>query len=272
MNGPTRTLVATLTAALLLTPVTTHGQNGGGEAVSVLTDEQAAPAPFGPGERMAYKVKLGIVTVGDGFMAVEGVDSIRGRPSYHLVMSIEASAMLGLAKVDDQWDSWMDTQLLASRRFIRDIHELKYKDRRVFEIYPEEKRWRRVDEDKSGTALNVLPLDEVSFIYFLRTLPLEVGASYEFNRYFKGEANPVKVRVLRRETVTVPAGTFETLVVQPIINTSGLFSEGGEAEVYLTDDARRRVVYLRSKVPLVGDLSLHLESAEDGVPLNPRSR
>ncbi|HSR43373.1 MAG TPA: DUF3108 domain-containing protein, partial [Longimicrobiales bacterium] len=67
-------------------------------------------------------------------------------------------------------------------------------------------------------------------------------------------------------------GTFETVVVQPVIRTSGLFSEGGEAELYLTDDESRHLVYLRSKLPLVGSLSLHLTSLRQGVPLHPDAR
>ena len=100
----------------------------------------------------------------------------------------------------------------------------------------------------------------------LRKRPLEVGATYEFNRYFKDDGNPVTVKVLRREKVTVPAGTFNTVVVQPIIRTGGLFGEGGEAEVYFTDDWRRILVKMTSKVPVIGRLGLRLVSYESGRP------
>lgn len=263
-------LAVALIGIALFAPPVVHGQNGGSR--SVITDERAAPAPFGPGEHLTYKVKLGVVTVGSGQMTVEGIDTVQGHPTYHLTMGIDGSAMFGLAKVDDQYESWLDTRLLASRRFIRDVHQVNYKSRREFEIYPEEKRWERTDADVEGVTLNMLALDEISFIYFLRTLPLEVGATYEFNRYFKDDGNPVTVKVLRKETVKVPAGTFNTVVLQPVIRTSGLFSEGGEAEIYITDDADRHMVYLRSKVPLVGSLTLHLETIRKGVPLNPKSR
>jgi len=94
-----------------------------------------------------------------------------------------------------------------------------------------------------------------------------VGKEYTFNRYFRESGNPVVLRVLRKETVTVPAGTFETVVVRPIIQTRGLFSQGGEAELYFTDDHRRLLVQMRSKVPLVGSISLHLRSITEGRPL-----
>jgi hypothetical protein len=65
---------------------------------------------------------------------------------------------------------------------------------------------------------------------------------------------------LRRETVRVPAGSFETIVVRPILRTRGLFAEGGEAEVYLSDDANRIPVLIRSRVPVVGSLTMLLRS------------
>jgi len=58
--------------------------------------------------------------------------------------------------------------------------------------------------------------------------------------------------------VTVPAGRFPTIVVRPTIKTSGLFGEGGEAELHFSDDAYHTLVQLRSKVRRIGSLSLHL--------------
>lgn len=222
--------------------------------------------PFTVGERLTYTVKLGWFNVGDGELAVVGVDSIRGEPAYHLRMSLDASAMFGTVKVRDRFSSWMDVRTLASRRFVRDQHEHTYKSYRAFEIYPEERRWERTDQDKGGPTLSDAPLDEIAFLYWMRTLPLEVGETYTFEgKYFKEDGNPVVLKVLRREERETGAGTFDCIVVQPIIRTKGLFSEGGKAEVYLTDDDDRLMVYLRSEIPVVGSITLHLEGIQ-GVP------
>jgi hypothetical protein len=114
------------------------------------------------------------------------------------------------------------------------------------------------------------PLDDVSFLYFIRTLPLEVGKTYTFNRYWKDDSNPVIARVLRKETIVVGAGRFRTIVVQPIIKTKGLFSEGGKAEVYFTDDDKRILVAIKSKVKVLKSLDLTLDKYEPGVRLTPR--
>ena len=222
-----------------------------------------APVPFGPGERLTYRVDLGMFGhVGNGSMEVLRVDTLHGHPVYHLRFDVKGSVLF--AKVEDRLQSWLDVSLLASRRFEQKQHEVRYKRHRIFDFFPEERRWARVDKDEGGELHTAEPLDDVSFIYFVRTIPLEVGKTYTFDRYFKEDGNPVTVQVLRKEKVTVPAGTFETIVVRPIIKTKGLFGDGGEAEIYFTDDHRRLIVQLRSKVPVIGSLNLYLESYMPG--------
>src|SRR5207245_2595149 len=103
------------------------------------------------------------------------------------------------------------------------------------------------------------PLDDGSFIYFLRTVPLRVGLDTSFNDYFKADRNPVRIRVLRIDTLNVPAGRFTAFVVQPVINAKGIFSEGGEAQVWLSNDDRRIMLQMKSKLKF-GSLNLYLKS------------
>lgn len=265
-----RTVAGLLAVVGLLLPAPVSAQAGNGPPLRMkipdsLSSTAPKEVPFRVGETLTYKVKLGIFNVGEGDMTVHGVEEVRGVPSYHVSMGLNASAFFGAAKVNDRFQSWMDVRTLASRRFIRDIHEVNYNSYRVYEIWPDERRWARTDEsdDKTGETLSNLPMDEIAFIYWIRTQDLEVGQTYTYDdRYFKEDGNPITLKVLRRETKEVDAGSFETIVVQPIIKTSGLFSEGGKAELYFTDDERRMLVYMRSEVPLVGSITLHLKGLE----------
>lgn len=257
-----------LLVALLALPFgPANAQTGGSGSVPVPGPGGAAifPVPFGPGERVEYEVRLGRVSVGEGSMEVVGVEPVRGRPSYHILWKIEGG--IPLARVRDRYESWFDIQTLASRRFVQDIHQVRHRSNRHFEIYPEEGRWERLNTDLEGELGTDLPLDEIAFIYFIRTLDLEVGQTYTLDRYFRKDRNPVVLHVLRREVVEVPGGRFNTIVVRPIIKAGGLFGEGGEAEVYLSDDDERLLVQMRSRVPLVGSLSLHLRALTRGRPL-----
>ncbi len=267
MRGLLRRVTCVMACAVLL-PMGTSAQQGdppGPAATSKITwPSTLVPVPWGPGERMTYKVKFGWFDAGRGSMAVEDVEDVRGKASYHISWVLDGGA-LGL-KVRDRYHSYVDVETLTSRRFVQDIHEINRKRYFTYEIFPEEGRWDRVGTERKDTMQATEPLDEIAFVYFARTLPLNVGDVDTIPRYFKDDGNPVILKTLRTETVEVPAGTFETVVVQPLIRTSGLFSEGGEAELYFTNDERRILVYMRTKLA-IGSLSLHLESAVDGTPL-----
>lgn len=232
----------------------------------VIGPARVAPVPFGPGEMATYRVTYGLLgSVGRGVVEVAGIDTVRGNPSYHLVFRLKGG--IPLAKVDDVQESWLDVAGLYSHRFKQDIDEVNYERLRTLDFFPAEKVWRWKERETEGPLATDLPLDDVAFMYFARTLPLEVGKTYTFDRYYKAEGNPVTVKVLRRQTVKVPAGTFQTLVLKPIIRTKGLFAEGGEAELYFSDDERRMLVLMTTKVAKIGTLKLHLEKYQAGTPL-----
>lgn len=225
------------------------------------------PVPFGPGERLEYDVRLGALgRRGQGHMSVMGVDTVRGRRAYHVMMAYEGGFLF--AKVKDRYESWIDVSTFVTLRAIQDIRQLNYERFRHFEFFPEEMRFERKDGGSPGTLATREPLDDISFFYFVRTIPLEVGREYTLNRYYRESGNPVVLRVVRKDTVQVPAGTFRTIVVRPLIRTSGLFGQGGEAELHFSDDERRILVLMTSKIPLVGALSLHLRTFQEGRPLS----
>jgi hypothetical protein len=257
-------MVAALFAAASTAEVTAQA---GTLAVLTLA-ESAAPVPFGPGERATYRVTYGLFgTVGEGTVQVAGVDTVRGHPVYHLSFALKGG--IPLARVDDKQESWLDVRDLYSHRFKQDIKEVKYKRLRTLDFFPEEGVYRWLERERTDTLAVKDPLDDISFMYWARTLRLEVGETYTFHRYFKESGNPVSVKVLRRDSVKVPAGTFRTIVLEPRIRTDGLFSEGGKAELHLTDDDRRMLVYMSVKLS-IGTLKLHLKEYEPGTPLSSR--
>jgi len=259
--------VAVLTAAgALAAPASAQGWL----PEMVPMDTAAAPAPFGPGEYLVYNVKLGWFGVGAGALMIEGLDNVRGNPTYRAVMAINGGA-LGFS-INDRYTSWFDTKTFQSWRFVR-LYGGTYESQRHYEFYPERDLWDREDNDEFGPMPTKSPLDDIAFMYFLRTLPLEVGDTYTFNRYFKEEGNPITVRVLRKDKRKTDAGEFNTIVVRPSFQSEGLFSEDSEAELHFSDDERRLLVYMWVDMPrMPGGISLHLKSIQGGFPVNPESR
>src|SRR5688500_11580297 len=159
----------------------------------------AVPAPdqlpFGPGEQLAFSVassRLG--KIGTAVMRVSS-DTIRGRDA--LLLAFDFSAKVILFKASDQTRSWFDPACFSSLRYTkRERSPVTKRDENV-EIFPAERRW----ESGSGSYASETehPLDELSFLYYLRTLPLEDGAVYTVKRHFDPARNPVTITVLRRE-------------------------------------------------------------------------
>jgi hypothetical protein len=218
--------------------------------------------PFRVGEQLTYQVKYGRIPVGHATMTVVGVEDVRGRPSYHVTFTIDGG--LPGVQVHDRYESWLDTATLASRRHVQEIREVRYRRSTRYEIYPEERRYRENDEDSLRTSV-ALPLDEGSFVYFIRTVRVPVGQTREFHQYFKPDRNPVIIRALRRDTVEVPSGRYPTVVVRPSIQARGIFAEGGQAELWLSDDAARVLVQLKTRFAGFS-LSLLLTEFRPGAP------
>jgi len=215
-----------------------------------------APRAFGIGETATYDVAVGGARVGEGSMSIVGTEKVRGVETYHSVLTIEGGLLI--FRVNDKLESWFDPTAMISHRFSEDINEGAYHRSNVYEIYPDKKISQREGKPEEPSVEN--PLDDASFFYFVRTVPLVVGETYVFERYYRPEKNPVIVKVLRRERVKVKAGTFETIVIQPIIKSGGIFADGGEAYMWLTDDHRHIMVQFKAKVKYLHSLDLYLKS------------
>lgn len=198
--------------------------------------------PFVIGERLVYSVKVGPLGRGSAVMELRNVDTIRGRRVYHSVFRIDGSLLF--FKVRDVYESWFDPNSMVSLRYHQDIDQGAYERNRTYEIFPEKGTY--LEPDKREVPTVELPLDDGAFLYFLRTIPLEVGKTYSFNRYFKPDRNPVRVTVVRRERIRVPAGEFDAIVLQPKIKAKGIFAENANAEVWVREDGNRIMLQMRT--------------------------
>ena len=220
---------------------------------------EAASRPFAVGEKLTYNAKVNFLHVGTGVMSVVGIDTIRGHTVYHTAFDVHGRMLF--YSVNDHYESWFDTTTMASLRYKQSIDEGSYERERTFEMYPERQTFS--ENGKPEEPGVPLPLDDGSFIYFVRTLSMEVGQSFEFNRYFRPDRNPVKLTVLRKERIKVPAGEFDAVVVKPSIKSKGIFSENNNAEIWFSDDSLRLMLRMKSGLPF-GTLQLELKDINRG--------
>jgi hypothetical protein len=220
---------------------------------------RAAALPFAPGERLEYSISFGPLHVGSGSMELTFGDTVREEPTYHATFRLNGGTFF--FRVDDRIESWFDTTRFTSLRFTERIREGRYHADRDYEIFPGQSVY--VPRGDTARASVPEPLDDASFLYFVRTLTLDVGAQYEFHRYFQLQGNPIVLRVLRREQVSVPAGRFNAIVVQPLITTGGIFSQRGHAQVWLRADGGHEVLQMKSHLAF-GSINLYLTTIRPG--------
>jgi hypothetical protein len=226
----------------------------------------AAALPFGVGERLEYSAKFGILTVGSAAIEVASVDTVRQQPAYHFRYTLDASALF--FRIKSTIESWTSVATFHSLRFRRDNLQNGKQYLRSFEIFGDSGYYRQVEpEPLPPDAAPAEPLDDASFLYFVRTTPLEVGKTYRFDRYYWGARNPIVLKVVKRELMDLPGGAKATcLVLNPVVGESGLFAKSAKAQLWLTDDARRIPVQIRSTYRF-GTIVLRLErNSRGGTP------
>lgn len=214
-----------------------------------------APAALGSvpwfGEFLEYELKWGIFSVGTANLQAERVEEFNGEPAVRIVSEAKSNRFCdGFYKVRDLNESWIHAGEFHSLGYSKKLREGGFfRDEWVLYDYPR-KAWLSKTTNKDGSfayRAGEVPgpvQDILSSMYFIRTKPLNVGDDIVMDVNTR-ENWPLVVKVKRKTRVTVPAGTFHCVIVEPFLRQEGIFVQKGKRlQVWLTDDARRLPVYL----------------------------
>jgi hypothetical protein len=232
-------------------------------AVQAMTPPPGAPVPvpFGVGERFEYSAKLGILTLGSASIQVMAIDTVRGQPAWYFRFTLDGGNFV--FRINSSLESWTSVREFRSLRFRQDSKENSREYLRDYEIFADSGYYRQ-RQATATTPTTAEPLDDASILYFVRTAPLVVGQTYKLERHFKPEINPIVINVLKRESVDLPDGTSaDCLVLNPIVGTGGLFGNRTDARLWITDDARRIPVQIKTRQPY-GPITLRLDKITAG--------
>ena len=213
--------------------------------------------PFGEGELLTFAIQYGLIYAGDATLEVRNVAMLDSAKAYHIISTARTSSAFDhVFKVRDRHDSFVDYENLFSLSFEKHLREGKFKrDEKV--VFDQKNHVAIYSDKRVPIAPNTQ--DFLSAVYYARTLPLEVGQAIAMANHTRGKNYPIYVKVLRRERIKVPAGEFDCLVVEPILQTSSLFEQKGKLTIWITDDTVKMPVLLRSKV-VIGAFEAVLKS------------
>jgi len=210
---------------------------------------------FGVGEWLQFEIGYGFINAGTATLEVKEVIDFNGRPAYQLVSTANSNKFFSsFYPVRDRVESLFDAVGLFSWKFDKQLREGKYRSHRQYEF--DQINHRTVYK---GDTIDVAPYvqDALSVLYYVRTQNLEVGQSVYVDNFTDGKNYPLEVQVRGREKVKTKAGQFDCLVLEPLMQSSGIFKHEGKLTVYVTDDRVRLPVMMKSKV-VVGSITAEL--------------
>ena len=211
---------------------------------------------FGSGEYLEFEVGYGFIKAGTATLEVRRAVNYKGYQSLELVSTAKSyPALAKLYYVEDYNYSVLDYHGLFPWRYQKDVHEGRYQAFRWAEF---DQKGKKILTAKDTMDASEYVQDALTVLYYTRTIPLKVGQTVGMEVFSDGKKYMLEVKVLKKEKVTVPAGTFRTLVVEPLLKTPGIFQQTGKIKVWLTDDRLRLPVLMKSRV-LIGSISAQLK-------------
>ena len=221
--------------------------------------QSGSQLPFAPGETFQYTGRVHVGVSGRGTLRVDGPVDLRGTTTWTLHSEMEGK--LGFLKATDRSESWIDPVHMMTLRYTSQERHLLARHDDAVDIFAGEKRWASAG-GLEGPLVSDMPLDELSFLYYLRTLPLTDDTTMTVARHFDAARNPTLIRVIRREDVDVGAGGFHAIVVEMRVRDARRYRGEGVIRIHLSDDKCRLILRLESDMPDAGKATLALASYE----------
>ncbi|MBN1154074.1 DUF3108 domain-containing protein [candidate division KSB1 bacterium] len=215
---------------------------------------------FDVGEKLTFIIRYGPIVAGSATMGIPNTKRIRGYECFHIVSEARSSKFFStFFKVRDKVESYMDKDGIFSWRFEKHLREGNYRsDQYVDYDYFNQ---IAVTDKKDTLKIPRCIQDILSAFYYVRLLPLEVGKSIYIDNHTDRKLYPLEVKVLGKERVTVKAGTFDCIVIEPVLRSDAIFKQRGRLTIWLTDDSRRVPVQMKSKI-IIGSITAELKSAK----------
>jgi hypothetical protein len=234
---------------------------------------RADALPFAPGESVTLRISYAHLL---GGRATVSVARLQGEDGAIFTFSADAKsqgffAWLFRFRVDDHtvasWDPASGCSLGIEKR----LREGKAtRDQRV-RIDPAAGVAQVDDAKIEDKRFELAPctLDVLSAFFVTRVRGLPEREPLLLPVFDNGKHYQLGVRLLGRERLDLPAPfgkNYPTLVIEPqLLEGTGLFVKQGRLKIWLSDDARRVPVRMRSRVA-IGSVSADLESYQAGTP------
>lgn len=223
--------------------------------------------PFKPGERLTYGLRWNFIRAGSAEFTVQPISELHGVPAYHFTLTLRSSPILDLFyKVRNRVDAYANLEMTHSLLYKNKQREGSYERDVIVTFDWKNETARFENRGQKLDPIFVYPgtFDPLSITYFIRMQELVPGKVLKAPVTDGKRVVVGKLRVLEKQRVKVPAGTFDAFRVQPELrNLGGVFKKSGTSSVnvWFSSDERRIPLKVSGKAR-VGSFSAVLVSIE----------
>jgi hypothetical protein len=226
--------------------------------VNFLLAAALAATTFLSGETLDYELKWLKITGGSARMTISQVEDGKFR-----ITSVGKSSpgFSRIFKVRDEIETIVSRDDFSTLRYTKNIDEDG--DRKIEVTTVEDGVATRRRKKVKSVRVPRPVFDPISLIYHLRTLDLSVGKTHSFTVVADARVYNVHAVVVKKETLTTPAGKFNCVVVEPKMESSGV-ERDERMWIWYSDDERRLPVRIRTEVNF-GAITATLRGVTAGV-------
>lgn len=224
--------------------------------------------PFAPGERLVFELKWTFVPAGEAVLEVLPPEKMNGRDAYHFVMTARSNSFVdAFYRVRDRIDTYTDMAMNGSLLYLKKQREgpTKRDEKVIFDQEKLKAYYHRRGKNKDK-EIDIMPgtFDPLSVFFFARMIDMSVGMQIE-KPVSDGQKIVIgKAKIVKKEKIKVPAGKFNTFLLEPDLeHIGGVFEKSKNASIklWVTADRRGILVKIASKVA-VGYFTGELVSAK----------
>ena len=202
------------------------------------------------GQTYVYAGEWRIFSAGIATLRVE-----QAGQEIRVVGSADAAGTISLLyHVHDRLESFFDSSTFCSRSISRNTEEgFRRVNTNVTFDYQrgksvlDQKNLKKQESKHEEHDIPGCVTDLLSGLYYVASLPLLQGKTYNFPLNDGGQTLTVDVHVETREQIKTPAGTFNTVRVQPE-TASGLLKDKGKIWIWYSDDVAHIPVQMRARM------------------------
>jgi hypothetical protein len=172
-----------------------------------------------------------------------------------------------LFPVVDRFQSSLDMKTGCSGGFSKQIQEGRRKvsgdltfDYAAGKQTQVEKNLTKGTQKTQTASIPACVTDSLSGIFYAASHPLQIGQDVGFPLADSMRTVTVEMKVEAKEEIKTPAGTFQTVRVQPTAE-EGIVKNRGHIWIWYTDDARHMPVQIRARL-FWGTITFELQSVE----------